>query len=104
MNPQPKRSAYRNKKITQAAKGEDCALQWKYCNGNPETTVAAHLNELWAGKGGGQKSDDVPIFMCSSCHADYDQGRMNSHLEKDWYLLRGLYRTIRILLDKGILQ
>lgn len=102
-----KRSPYRNKKILNAAKGEDCTINSPVCNYNPETTVGAHPNESWAGKGGSQKADDIPVFACSDCH-DWLDGR--THIEglaeedKWWYWFRGLYRTIRRLLDLGVLK
>jgi hypothetical protein len=97
MNPRPKRAEYRNKKITQAAKGEDCTN----CGRNDGTTVFAHFNDGYAGKGVSQKADDCAgCFLCHQCHLDIG-GVAGSH---EFELRRAYYRTIRILLDKGILQ
>lgn len=100
MNPQPKRVPYRNKKLTQAAKGEACTVGLSGSCSETETTVAAHLNYDYAGKGYGQKADDCAIiFACYACHAMIDAGQVD-----DTFLLRAYYRTIRRLIDKGALK
>lgn len=105
-----KRKPYRNKKILEAAKGEECLIQSPYCNYDPNTVVAAHSNECDDGKGAGQKADDCFIaFACSSCH-DYVDGRAPKYEgESDFeirlfYHNRGIKRTIRRLLDMGVLK
>ena len=98
-----KRNPYRNKKIRQSAKGEECTMNSPVCNFNPETTVFCHLNESFAGKGIGQKADDCAGFYgCSDCHAAYDQNRLPPE-SGYFYLLRAYTRTIRRLIDKGVL-
>lgn len=108
-----KRKPYRNKKITQSAKGEDCTLQFPGCRNDTGTTVFCHLNEGFAGKGMGQKADDCAGFYgCGHCHDIYD-GRKPinpdspltepNDYQDDWMVLRAYYRTIRRLIDKGIL-
>jgi len=75
-------------------------MQSENCNGNPETTVFCHLNEQFAGKGMSQKADDCAGFYgCSSCHQLYDTG----HVE-GWMVLRAYYRTIRRMLETGVLR
>src|SRR4030066_853450 len=70
MSPQ-KRNPIRSKAITQAANGEACTV----CGKNDGTTVFCHLNESWAGKGMGQKADDIAgFFGCFDCHQRYDNG------------------------------
>jgi len=96
-----KRKAYRNKKIRDAARGEACTMETKYCNYDPETTVFCHLNEAYAGKGWSQKADDIGFFACSSCHDAFD-GRNGILEDKNWYALRAVYRTTRRLLDMGV--
>jgi hypothetical protein len=102
-----KRQAYRNKKILQSAKGEDCQARFPGCLNERATTVFCHLNELWAGKGYGMKADDCAGFYgCHHCHDIYD-GRKRSHIfnkDKDFYVLKAYYRTIRRLLDKGVIK
>lgn len=99
-----KRIPYRNKKITRAAKGEDCTINYVNCNYNPETTVFAHLNEYYAGKGMGQKADDCAgVFACSNCHDDYDRNKIEDY-SANYYLLRAYVRTIRRLIDLGVIK
>ena len=93
-----KRHPFRSKAITQAAKDEPCTV----CGRNDGTTVFCHLNDGWAGKGMGQKSDDFAgFFGCHYCHKCYDSNV--SHIE-DWLIMRAMYRTWRRLLDRGILR
>lgn len=102
-----KRRPYRNKKILVAARGERCTFNSPVCNYDPETTVFCHLNESFAGKGISQKADDYAgFFGCSNCHDLYD-GRATceiSHEIMTWYVLRAQNRTIRRLLEKGVIS
>ncbi len=97
-----KRTPYRNPKIRNAANGEQCTLNGPHCNYSAETVVFCHLNESYAGKGGSQKADDIAgFFGCAECHRDYDTGKLEA---ADFYVLRAMYRTLRRLLDRGILR
>lgn len=97
----PKRAAYRNAKLLTAARGEACTMESDVCNGDRETTVFCHLNESFAGKAWGQKADDCAgFFGCAACHAAYDTGE----IDDPWMVLRAYYRTLRRLLDKGVLR
>jgi hypothetical protein len=96
-----KRTPIRSKRITQAAKGEACTV----CGSNDGTTVFCHLNESWAGKGIGQKADDIAgFFGCFDCHISYDEpGTFGRKILRDLDIMRAMYRTWRILWDKGII-
>jgi hypothetical protein len=95
-----KRQPYRNKQITQSANGEECTLHGPRCRYDTEHTVFCHLDELFAGKGGGQKADDIAgFFGCDLCHEDYAK---NTGIEYK-QVLRAYYRTIRRLIDKGVI-
>ena len=96
-----KRKPYRNKKIRDAARGEDCTMESPFCNYDSVTTVFCHLNESYAGKGISQKADDIGFFGCSACHTAYDQKKLH---DEHFWVLRAVYRTLRRLLDKGILK
>lgn len=101
-----KRKAYRNRAILDAANGERCTVESPDCNHNTETTVFAHFNESYAGKGAGQKADDCAgVFACSDCHdwLDYRANGTAHEQEKEWYWRRAYYRTIRRLIEKGVL-
>lgn len=98
-----KRIPYRNQKIRDAAKGEECTMNSEFCNHDPATVVFCHLNDPFAGKGMGQKADDCAgFFGCSGCHEAYDCGRLAWN--DGWLVLRAYYRTTRRLLDRGILK
>ncbi len=98
-----KRERYSNKSILRNAKGKQCTIEHpEHCNHDPYTTVAAHFNDGWAGKGMGQKADDCAVvYACKGCH-DWIDGPASE--DKDWFLRRGLYRTIRQCLDDGVLK
>ena len=85
----------RSKAIRNAAKDEDCTV----CGTNDGTTVFAHFDSLFAGKGMGQKADDLGgFFACYLCHENYGHKQVY-----DWVVLRAYYRTIRRLWDRGII-
>src|SRR4030065_1434200 len=101
-----KRNPIRSKAITQAANGEACTV----CGKNDGTTVFCHLNESWAGKGMGQKADDIAgFFGCGVCHTAYDHN--GKSLQKygghtisgpdDKELMRAMYRTWVRLIELG---
>lgn len=95
--------------IRKAARGQDCTLQiLGVCNGDPETTVLCHSNQLSDGKGMGLKAPDTAAcFGCSSCH-DVLDGRAP---RPDGMTLEGLLRyfvyartrTHEILRAKGLM-
>jgi hypothetical protein len=66
----------RSNKVLRSARGQPCSARFpSICNGNPETTVWAHLNGHTFGKGMGIKAHDVLGFhACADCHAYYDVG------------------------------
>ena len=100
-----KRTPYRNKKILQAARGEECLAQFPGCTGGGEDTCFRHLNESWAGKGTGQKADDIAgFFGCQNCENQYAGLNILNGKPPDWMVLRAMYRTIRRLIDKGVLK
>ena len=108
MTSYPKRTEYRNPKLLKAAKGQECTVQVPgVCIGGTETTVAAHSPFGEDGKGMGQKADDCFIaFACSACH-DWLDGRgkkITSDYDRDAYFNRGVKRTLRNLLERGILK
>jgi hypothetical protein len=96
----------RSKKITSAARGEDCTLQiLGVCNGNPETVVACHVPD--ESHGISLKADDIcTVHGCSACH-DVLDGRVQCpefSERSDWYIRRALVRTWRALFERGVLK
>ncbi len=81
------------------------------CNHDPETTVACHLNDAWAGTGLAQKADDVAVFFgCSDCHRWYDEPlsrkpmSISRGIERTDYVFRACVRTWRYLIETGVLS
>ena len=94
----PKHNHIRCKAIRDAANGEDCTI----CGINDSTTVFAHLDELWAGKGMGIKADDIAgMFLCVNCHEEYGTGNIPTFSQ--WLITRAMYRTWRRLWERGII-
>ncbi len=102
-----KRKPYRNKKILQAAKDAPCFVNFPGCSYDDTETCARHFNESFAGKGGAQKADDIAVFYgCTHCENVY-AGILKIELtEADilFYIWRAFYRTIRYLLDLGVIK
>lgn len=90
-------------KYTRSAKGQMCQIRIPHvCNGNPKTTVLAHLN----GAGMGMKRLNVHgAYSCSACH-DVVDGRKKSEWSKDcidlWHH-HGVIRTQKIMVYAGLL-
>lgn len=100
-----RREPIRSAKLRDAARGEVCTLQiFGCCVGGTETTVLAHLHDETFGRG--QKADDTSaVFACYGCHDEID-GRTRRTQGEDltWYKLRALQRTIRRLVERGVLS
>lgn len=95
---------YRNKKILQSAKGETCTIRSVWCNGNTNTTVAAHSDYQEHGKGKGLKSHDCFVaYSCSRCH-DWISQSAASRADKYDAFCRGMHRTWLKLLQNGVLK
>ena len=95
------------KKIMDAARDEECTFRIpEYCNENPETTVACHLPD---GSGGSNRlTGPLSIaFGCSGCHDAID-GKVPTYEQfpnhKEFYIRRGMMRTMTRLVDRGILK
>lgn len=97
----------RSAKITSAARGQRCTVGiLGVCNGDPATTVAAHLPD--ESHGMALKAHDLfVVFACSACHDAIDGRRSWPRHEgdrRDWYLLRALKRTLLALYIAGVLK
>jgi hypothetical protein len=66
----------RSRKVLASARGQQCAGRFPgICNGDPETTVWAHLNGHAFGKGAGIKAHDIlGLHLCADCHRYLDVG------------------------------
>lgn len=96
----------RSKKITQSASGEVCTMVMPGCKYDSETTVWAHANYDFTGKGGSLKSSDIyGCYACQSCHDLYDGRRHDETVNeesKEWYFWRAHVKSMNRLIEKGI--
>ena len=96
----------RSKALTESAQGEECTLRLAgICSYRTDTTVWAHLPD--ESKGGSTKADDISgCYACQACH-DVIDGRCRTHTltaeDREWYMRRAQTRSMRRLLEKGIL-
>jgi hypothetical protein len=92
-------------KLRKSAQGQECQIRIPgVCNGNPETTVLAHLN---GGGMGAKRSDIHAAYACSDCH-DFVDGR-SGHDNREQsnrviYHLQGVIRTQEIMLKEGLIK
>jgi hypothetical protein len=95
-------------KLRKAARGRQCFVRLPgVCNGNPETTVLAHLRRGGVA-GVGQKPVDLcGVYACSSCH-DVIDGRVRADEALrpvlDRYVLDGLCRTLDAVVREGLVK
>lgn len=92
-----------NRSIRRSAEGEECTIQGPNCSYDPQTTVFAHIDESFAGKGKGIKGNDFfgGFYACGRCHFDYENLKLD---DKYYYLLRAVFRTANRMLEKGLIQ
>ena len=70
---------YRNRKLLDLLRKSPCQI----CGREDGTIVAAHSNQLRDGKGRGLKAHDYRCAaLCSTCHADIDQGKSLSKVAR----------------------
>lgn len=92
----------KSKALTDSAKGEQCVLNTPVCSHDRETVVFCHAPS--EGKGVATKSDDFwGAFGCSNCHQWLDSNK-GTDKERQFYWLRGIYRTLKRQFDKGLLK
>jgi hypothetical protein len=100
----------RSNAMRMSAKGEECTFQIPgVCNGNPETTVLCHLPD--ESHGMGHKADDISAaYGCVSCHDALDgrntqaRAQLDEWALADWYMRRAQTRTLRRMIEKGIVK
>jgi hypothetical protein len=79
------------------------------CEGNPETTVFAHLNGAVFGKAAGMKAHDIAgCFADYACHTYLDTGHSTNpritDLELSQALLRAVVGTWVVLIEDGVIS
>lgn len=89
-------------KLTKSARNQDCQIRLEgICNGNPETTVLAHLP---GGGVGGKLSDIHGSFSCSACHDEVDGRGKHSALHYREQFYEGVIRTQTLMLEAGLIK
>ena len=76
------------------------------CNGNPETTVLAHIRRGFYGMGT-KPPDWCGVWCCSDCHDAYDRraGRAQwTRDELDTEMLRALCQQLTKYVEMGVLK
>lgn len=93
-------------KLREFARGRDCTLRLiPHCNGNPETTILAHLPS--PAKGMGLKSPDVcSCLACSSCHDVIDGRQRTDYTRADLAesMLRAHFETLLAMIREGLIS
>lgn len=86
----------RNPHLLALARGKECLLRVPgVCNGDPETTVAAHSNQLIHGKSRGLKASDArSVWACARCHTWLDSSYVASREEKQEAFATGHQRQV----------
>lgn len=91
--------------LRQLARGRPCQVRLPGCNGDPATTVLAHLR-LAGITGTGMKAPDaLGAHCCSACH-DIVDGRVKTDMDRDFVrlaFLEGMARTQAWLLKEEYL-
>ena len=92
--------------LRKAARGRECQVRIPgVCNGNPETSVLAHI-QLTGLCGTGTKPPDlIATIACSACHDEIDR---RTHFVDAGYAkecaLEGMARTQVIWLKEGVIK
>lgn len=93
--------------LRKLARGKDCMVRLPgICNGNPETTVLAHLRMAGVTGMGIKAPDVLGAWCCSSCHDAVDR-RSEKDLEREYLRLafcEGIMRTQAKLVAEGVLN
>lgn len=91
--------------LRKEAKDKPCQVRIPgVCNGNPETTVLAHLPMAGISGMGMKPPDIIGTWACSSCHDEIDDRTNHSGFDQwqiDEYAYDGLRRTLYELCQLG---
>lgn len=101
---------YRNQKIRDSARGEECLVRLPgACAHDPATTIWSHYRGSAGGKAASLKADDLcGAFACTACDAVYDgqrpppPGMTYAEVVAAWH--EGHIRSIVRLHEKGVLK
>ena len=96
--------------LRKEARGREFQVRFNLiCNGNPETTVLAHIRRGNVAGAGQKPPDTCAVLACSDCH-DVIDGRRKLKRGEEWlamymdrYILEALCRTLAIWDKEGLL-
>lgn len=90
------------KDLRKAARGRECQVRLpNICNGNPETTVLAHVRLIGISGFGIKSPDLLGAWACSACHAYADS---HHDAETNAAFAEGVYRTLNLLWREGAIR
>lgn len=92
--------------LRKAARGRECQVRIPgVCNGNPETSVLAHIRLAGLCGTGIKPPDLIATIACSACHDEIDR---RTHFVDAGYAkecaLEGMARTQVIWLKEGVIE
>ena len=92
--------------IRRSARGQPCTLRVPgVCTGDPDTTVACHVQAPGMGTMAGKQSDLHVIHACARCHAILDSRDRWADAPIGWDdVLRALIETQNRLIRAGLLE
>lgn len=99
-------------KITKSANGKRCTMRLNnVCNGDPSTTIWAHIRSIRYGAGKGIKPPDlIGLYACHDCHSALDKrtrkDKTGKLLDYEFVKLRameGHLESLMILWEEGII-
>lgn len=94
----PQRSAPTD--LRRLARQKPCMVRGANCNGDPETTVLAHLRRGHVAGFGQKPPDVIGVFACSACHDAIDS-RQGSITDAE--ILEALCRQLAWYVREGVL-
>ena len=92
--------------LRKAARGRECQVRIPgVCNGNPETTVLAHIRIAGLCGTGIKPPDLLAAIACSSCHDEIDRRTrlVDAEYAKEC-ALEGMARTQVIWMKEGVIK
>lgn len=95
---------YRNRKLTDLARGRPCMARLPGCTGGGDDAIWAHSNHQRHGKGGSLKAHDCyGAILCYACHYAIDEGP-GSRDEKEWAMQQARDITLLYLWRHGLIE
>ena len=87
--------------LREYARDKPCMVRTLACNGDPATTVLAHLRMIEISGMGHKAPDVLGAWCCATCHTFCDT---HHDLETEHDFMRGVFRTQNQLIKEGKLK